>query len=70
MASEALIGQIVEATDGLMCQIEEAMQNLMYRDRRSKKPFPWKAVLEIGPDIRVNAVGYIQVKDPAAYITI
>jgi len=62
LQSEEMIGQIVEATEGLMCGIEEAMASLVYRDRKSKKPYPWKVALEIGPDIKVNTVGFIQVR--------
>ena len=60
-ASETMVGQMVEATDGLLCKIDDAMAMFMYKDRRSKKPHPWKAMLEIGEDIRISTVGYIQV---------
>ena len=38
------------------------MGSLMYRERRAKRPFPWKVALEVGPDIRINAVGYILIR--------
>ena len=34
----------------------------MFRERKAKKPFPWKVSLEVGPDIRINAVGYILIR--------
>ncbi len=54
--------KLVEATNGLSCDVDAAMVSLLNKERRSKKPFPWKASLEIGPDVRINVVGYIQVK--------
>ncbi len=56
-----MVGELVNATDGLMCTMEDAMASLMYRERRGKRPFPWKVSLEVGPDIRINTVGYIKV---------
>jgi hypothetical protein len=58
---EAMVNELVEATDGLMCQMEDAMASLMFRERRGKRPFPWKVSLEIGPEIRISSVGYIKV---------
>ena len=31
----------------------------MFRERKAKKPFPWKVSLEVGTGIRINTVGYI-----------
>lgn len=61
-ASEVMIAQMVEATDGVMCDVEVAMANLQNRERRAKKPMGWKVSLEIGNGIRINTVGYIQVR--------
>ncbi len=58
-----MIKQLVEATeDGFSCSVQEAITLFMYKERRKKKPFPWKVALEIGPDIRIQTVGYIQVQ--------
>jgi hypothetical protein len=38
------------------------MTNLLNKERRKKKPFPWKVDLQVGPDIRLNFTGYIQVR--------
>ena len=61
-ANEVTIGQLSEDTGGMVCSVSDAIANLMYRDRRAKKPFPWKVSLEIGPQVRINTVGYIQVR--------
>lgn len=64
-ASEAMVGQIVTATEGLLCNIDDALAHFTFRDRRRKRPFPWKATLEIGSDVRISTVGYIQVRREA-----
>ena len=61
-ASEALAQELSRATSGIICDVETALVSLLHKERRAKKPFPWKVMLEIGPDVRVNVVGYIKVK--------
>ena len=51
----------------MVCSVSDAIANLMYRDRRAKKPFPWKVSLEIGPQVRINTVGYIQVRAASGF---
>ena len=38
------------------------MGSLMFRERKAKKPFPWKVSLEVGPGIRINTIGYILIR--------
>lgn len=60
-----LVKNLVDATDGLNCDISTAMSNMMNKERRKKKPFPWKVDLQVGPDIRINITGYIKVRREA-----
>jgi hypothetical protein len=41
------------------------MTNFLNKERRKKKPNPWKVDLQVGPDIRLNLTGYIQVRREA-----
>ena len=55
--------ELVEAlVTGLLIDADAALQSLMNRERKKKKPFPWKVDLQIGPDIRINVTGYIRVR--------
>ncbi len=45
-----------------MCDVDTAMVTLLHKERRAKKPFPWKVAIEVGPNVKINAVGYIQVR--------
>uniref|UniRef100_A0A0K2UUL8 Xray repair crosscomplementing protein 5like [Strongylocentrotus purpuratus] n=1 Tax=Lepeophtheirus salmonis TaxID=72036 RepID=A0A0K2UUL8_LEPSM len=62
ISASDLLNQMVERTDGIFCNVEEAMLNLLYKERKNKKPFPWRVVLEIGPNIRISTTGYIAVR--------
>lgn len=44
------------------CDLEVAGAILDNKERRRKRPFPWKVDLEIGSDIRIPICGYIQTK--------
>ena len=61
-----MIARMVEATGGVMCDVDVAIANLQNRERRAKRATPWKVPLEIGPNFRVNVVGFIQVRREAA----
>lgn len=56
-----MVKTLVNVSDGLACDIQDALHNLLFKDKKAKKPFPWKVALEIGPDVKINAVGYIKV---------
>ena len=56
---------LVESTDGSWVDINSAIMYFTEKERRKKRPTPWKVDLEIGPDIIVNITGYIKVRHEA-----
>jgi len=64
-ANEELIGQLVQETDGMMCSLDLAIQTFLYKNKKGKKPFPWKVCFSIGPDIKINTTGYVLVRREA-----
>jgi hypothetical protein len=62
-ASESMIDYLVEETNGLKLDIEVAMATFLNKERRKKKPFPWKVDLEIGSKIKIPVVGYVGVRN-------
>jgi hypothetical protein len=52
---------MVSETDGTMCSLDEALAIFLFKSKRGKRPWPWKVVFEIGPDIRISTTGYIRV---------
>ncbi len=44
-----------------MCSLDEALAIFLFKSKRGKRPWPWKVVFEIGPDIRISTTGYIRV---------
>ncbi len=60
-AAAELAQQMANVTNGLTCDVNTALVSLQHKERRAKRPFPWKVSLEIGPSVRVNIVGYIRV---------
>ncbi|TRY72363.1 hypothetical protein TCAL_01009 [Tigriopus californicus] len=61
-ANEAVLSNLVNESEGVQCSIEDAMATFINHERRKKKPFPWKVAMEIGPNISINTVGYIQTR--------
>nr|AIL94178.1 Ku80 [Tigriopus japonicus] len=61
-ANEAILSNLVNESEGVQCSIEDAMATFINHERRKKKPFPWKVAMEIGPNISINTVGYIQTR--------
>jgi len=61
-ANEELVGQLVHETDGMMCSLELAIQTFLYKNKKGKKPFPWKVCFSIGQDIKINTCGYVHVR--------
>jgi hypothetical protein len=53
--------QVVSETDGTVCTLDDALAVFLFKSKRGKRPWPWKVVFEIGPDIRISTIGYIQV---------
>ncbi len=62
MDNYQMIGNMVANTNGLDRTIDNAMYNFLDKERRKKRPTPWKVDLEIGPDARVNMTGYIRIR--------
>jgi len=60
--NEELVGQLVHETDGMMCSLDLAIQTFLYKNKRGKKPFPWKVCFSIGQDIKIHTTGYVLVR--------
>jgi len=63
--NEELVGQLVQETDGMMCSLDLAIQTFLYKNKKGKRPFPWKICFSIGPDIKINTTGYVMVRREA-----
>jgi len=61
-ANETMMNQLVNETDGLMCSLELAVGQFLFKNKKGKKPFPWKVIWEIGPDIRIPVTGYVSIR--------
>merc|ERR1719414_189247 len=48
------------------CNSNQAQEMLTYKEQKRKRPFPWKADLEIGPDIQIPTTGYIATRRETA----
>ena len=57
-----LVKVMIESTDGSYVDIKSAILYFTEKERKKKKPTPWKCDLEIGPDILVNVTGYVKVR--------
>lgn len=64
-ASEAMVDCLVTKTNGLKLDVEIALAAFLNKERKKKKPFPWKVDLEIGNNIRIPVAGYIYVRREA-----
>lgn len=64
-ANFAMIENLVGSTNGTFCDIFTALQDFMEKERRQKRPFPWKVDFEMGPDLTFNMTGYIHVRREA-----
>merc|ERR1712051_576298 len=56
---------IVNSSGGVCGDISTCAIEFAKMDRKKKKPMAWKADLEIGPDIRINITGYINLRREA-----
>jgi len=63
--NEALVGRLVAETDGLVCSLEDALAAFLFRNKKGKTSMPWKAVLEVGPEVRVPVTGFVRVRREA-----
>ena len=57
-----LVKVMIESTDGSYVDVKSAILYFTEKERKKKKPMPWKCDLEIGPDILVNVTGYVKVR--------
>jgi len=64
-ANEELVGQLVHETDGIMCSLDLAVQTFLYKNKKGKRPFPWKVCFNIGQDIKINTTGFVLVRREA-----
>jgi len=61
-ANEEVIGQLVAETDGMICSLELAVQTFLYKNKKGKKPMPWKVCFTIGEEIKLQTCGYVHVR--------
>ena len=64
-ANSALVQRLVADTDGLLLTLDVALENVLFKSKRGKKPTPWKVLWELGPDIRISAAGYVRLRREA-----
>jgi len=64
-ANEDIIGQLVQETDGMICSLDLAIESFLYKNKKGKKPTPWKVCFTIGPDIKINTCGYVYLRREA-----
>ena len=57
-----MIDFLVTKTNGLKLDVDVAMAAFLNKERKKKKPFPWKVDLEIGSKIKIPVAGYIYVR--------
>ena len=60
-----IMDTMTENVEAGRCSIADAQIFLSNKERRKKRPFPWKVELEIGPDIRIPTAGYIRTRREA-----
>lgn len=62
--SERLIKRIVAESDGTLCSVDEAVETLLYVDKKQRKRVPWKADLTIGShlSIKISAFIYVSIR--------
>jgi len=58
----AKISELIAITEGIECSIDEAVAQFFYKNKKGKKPFPWKVMFEIGPDIKISTTGYVKMR--------
>lgn len=59
--SERLIKRIMAETDGTLCSIDEAVETLLYVDKKQRRRIPWKADLTIGSHLSIKISAFIYV---------
>ena len=64
-ANANYIYNIVTSTGGSICSINCGLAMFATMESKKKKGTPWKVDLEIGPAIRINITGYINLRREA-----
>lgn len=59
--SKQIMTQLVRETDGVICDFDEALVQLIYFEKKKQKTMGWNAQLEIGSQLKINITAYIQV---------
>jgi len=57
-----VMNEIIVETDGSMFSVDDAVEAFLYKNKKGKKPWPWKVLMEIGPDIKINITGYVRIR--------
>ena len=57
-----IVDELVKATDGDTSTLDEALEAMLFKQKKMKKPWPWKVCFSLGPDIRINTTGYIMTR--------
>ena len=54
-----IVDQLVRQTDGDTSTLDEALDEMLFKQKKVKKPHPWKVCFSLGPDIKINTTGYV-----------
>ena len=54
-----IVDQLVRQTDGDTSTLDEALDEMLFKQKKVKKPHPWKVCFSLGPNIKINTTGYV-----------
>lgn len=62
--SEKVFADMISQIDGAnLCHIDYVESQLLYYQRKAKRPFPWNCALTIGSEFSINIAAYVYIKD-------
>ena len=61
-ANGLIVEQLVQLTDGDTSTLDEALEAMLFKQKKIKKPWPWKVCFSLGSDIKINTTGYIMTR--------
>ena len=61
-ANGLIVEQLVQQTDGDTSTLDEALEAMLFKQKKIKKPWPWKVCFTVGPDIKINTTGYVMTR--------
>ncbi|KAF2367593.1 Ku70/Ku80 N-terminal alpha/beta [Trinorchestia longiramus] len=61
-AGEALATSIVQAVDGIICNFDEAIPQLVFFQKKTSGSTNWNTLLTIGEDLRIPVTGRIKIR--------